>query len=228
MLDRLEKSFESQRRFVANASHELKTPLAVQRTCLQVGFADPLPGDLADVRDDVLAANYEAERLINALLLLARSDRGLDETEPVDLAATARIVAAESTPLASKNKVRVSLDADANAPLVVPGDPVLVRHLLTNLTRNAIQYNRPGGRVRIRLDTAAATATVTNTGPIVAPEKIPDLFEPFRRHGPDRTATTGHGLGLSIARSIAEAHGAELTARAGEEGGLVLTVRFAP
>ncbi|MEY9928075.1 signal transduction histidine kinase [Catenulispora sp. GP43] len=228
MLDRLERSFESQRRFVANASHELKTPLAVQRTCLQVGFPDPLPGDLADVRDDLLATNYEAERLINALLLLARSDRGLDETEPVDLAATARAVAAELAPLASGNEVRVDLDADADAPLVVPGDPVLVRHLLTNLTRNAIQYNQPGGQVRIRLDTATATATVANTGPAVAPEKIPDLFEPFRRHGPDRTASTGHGLGLSIARSIAEAHGAELTARARDEGGLVLTLAFGP
>ncbi|MEY9854995.1 signal transduction histidine kinase [Catenulispora sp. GAS73] len=228
MLDRLEKAFESQRRFVANASHELKTPLAVQRTCLQVGFADPLPDELAEVRDDMLAANHEAERLINALLLLARSDRGLESTEPVDLAAVARVVAGDLAPLATTNDVRVEVDADVSPPPVVHGDPVLLRQLLTNLTRNAVQYNRPGGRVDVRLDAADSTLTVTNTGPQVSPEKIPDLFEPFRRHGPDRTAATGHGLGLSIARSIAVAHSAELTARPRDEGGLVLTLRFTP
>uniref|UniRef100_UPI001E57C1B4 sensor histidine kinase n=1 Tax=Catenulispora rubra TaxID=280293 RepID=UPI001E57C1B4 len=232
MLDRLEKAFESQRRFVANASHELKTPLAVQRTCLQVGFADPLPDELAEVRDDMLAANHEAERLINALLLLARSDRGLETTEPVDLAAVARLVAGDLAPLATTNDVCVevdvcaAVDADASPPPVVHGDPVLLRQLLTNLTRNAVQYNRPGGRVDVRLDTASSTVTVTNTGPQVAAEKVPDLFEPFRRHGPDRTAATGHGLGLSIARSIAVAHSAELTARARDGGGLVMTLRF--
>lgn len=98
MLDRLEKSFESQRRFVANASHELKTPLAVQRTTLQVGLADPLPDGLTEVREDLLNANREAEQLINALLLLARSDRGLEQTEPVDLTTTARLVVAELAP----------------------------------------------------------------------------------------------------------------------------------
>lgn len=226
MLDRLEKAFESQRRFVANASHELKTPLAVQRTCLQVGFADPLPDDLAEVRDDMLAANHEAERLINALLLLARSDRGLETTEPVDLAAVARLVAGDLAPLATTNDVCVVVDADGSPAPVVHGDPVLLRQLLTNLTRNAVQYNCRGGRVDVRLDAANSTVTVTNTGPEVSPEKVPDLFEPFRRHGPDRTAGGGHGLGLSIARSIAAAHSAELTAGARDGGGLVLTLRF--
>jgi signal transduction histidine kinase len=222
MLDRLEKAFESQRRFVANASHELKTPLAAQRTTLQVGLADPLPKSLVGVREDLLTTNREAEQLINALLLLARSDRGQDETESVDLAETARLVTAELAPQASENGVRIDLGADT--PLVVPGDPVLLRHLLTNLIRNAIQYNRPGGSVRVRL--AAATVTVTNTGPQVPAERIPDLFEPFRRLDADRTATTGHGLGLSIAASIAEAHHATLTAQPGPEGGLALTLRF--
>ncbi|WP_413798240.1 sensor histidine kinase [Streptomyces iranensis] len=222
MLDRLEKSFQSQRRFVANASHELKTPLTVQRTSLQVGLADPLPEGLAEVREDLLTANHEAEQLINGLLLLARSDRGLEKTETMDVAAVVRLVSAGLTPLATKNDVRIDLDADT--PLAVPGDPVLLRHLLTNLIRNAIQYNHPGGHVRIRLDTP--TVTVTNTGPHVSPEQLPDLFEPFRRLDGDRTATTGHGLGLSIAYSIAKAHHATLTAQPGTEGGLTLTLRF--
>jgi signal transduction histidine kinase len=222
MLDRLEKAFESQRRFVANASHELKTPLAAQRTTLQVGLADPLPESLVGVREDLLTTNREAEQLINALLLLARSDRGPDETESVDLAETARLVTAELAPQAWENGVRIDLSADT--PLVVVGDPVLLRHLLTNLIRNAIQYNHPGGCVSVRLD--APTVTVTNTGPHVPVERIPDLFEPFRRLDVDRIATTGHGLGLSIAASIAEAHHATLTARPGAESGLALTLRF--
>ncbi|MFE2886972.1 sensor histidine kinase [Streptomyces sp. NPDC059272] len=222
MLDRLEKAFESQRRFVANASHELRTPLAAQRATLQVGLADPLPEGLAEVREDLLTTNREAEQLINALLLLARSDRGPDATESVDLAEAARLVTAELSPQAARNGVHLDLSADARP--VVPGDPVLLRHLLVNLIRNAIQYNHPDGTVRVRLD--AATVTVTNTGPQVSAERIPALFEPFRRLDADRTATTGHGLGLSIAASIAEAHHATLTARPGPEGGLTLTVRF--
>ncbi|MDD9381085.1 HAMP domain-containing sensor histidine kinase [Streptomyces sp. ZAF1911] len=232
MLDRLERSFESQRRFVANASHELKTPLAVQRTTLQVGLADPLPDGLSEVREDLLGANREAEQLINALLLLARSDRGLEKAEPVDLVAATRLVAVEFAPLAAEAGLHLDIDtgtgtgsgADAGVPLVVPGDPVLLRHLLTNLIRNAIQYNHPGGHVLVRLD--ASTVTVTNTGTRVPADRIPDLFEPFRRLDGDRTATTGHGLGLSIAASIAQAHHATLTARPGPEGGLALTLRF--
>ncbi|MEU9895207.1 sensor histidine kinase [Streptomyces phaeochromogenes] len=222
MLDRLEKSFESQRRFVANASHELRTPLAVQRTSLEVGLADPLPEGLADVREDLLTANREAERLINALLLLARSDRGLDETETVDLSAAARLVAAELAPQAEGEQVGVEVTVDRQ--LTVLGDPVLLRHLLTNLVRNAIQYNHPGGRVRVRIDDR--TLTVANTGPPVPAERVPDLFEPFRRLGQDRIGTTGHGLGLAIVRSIAEAHGTEATAEPGRPGGLAVTVRF--
>ncbi|WP_236073133.1 sensor histidine kinase, partial [Streptomyces tardus] len=203
MLDRLQKYVESQRRFVANASHELKTPLAVQRTSLQVGLVDPLPDGLADVREDLLDANRDAVQLVDALLLLARSDRGLDETEPVDLAATARLTTAALAPLADDRAVHLELDS-ADPPPTLRGDPVLLRHLLTNLIRNAVQYNHPGGDVRVHLD--ARTLTVANTGPHVPPDRIPDLFEPFRRLGADRTATTGHGLGLSIAASIAEAH----------------------
>ncbi|WP_327250887.1 sensor histidine kinase [Streptomyces sp. NBC_01244] len=222
MLDRLEKSFESQRRFVANASHELKTPLAVQRTTLQVGLADPLPDGLTEVREDLLNANREAEQLINALLLLARSDRGLEQTEPVDLTTTARLVVAELAPLAAESGLR--LETDARSPMVLPGDPVLLRHLLTNVIRNAIQYNHPGGHVLVRA--GASTVSVTNSGPRVPADRVPDLFEPFRRLDGDRTATSGHGLGLSIAASIAQAHHATLAARPGPEGGLTVTLHF--
>ncbi len=222
MLDRLEGAFESQRRFVANASHELKTPLAVQRASIEVGLADPVTDGIAEVREDLLTANREAEQLINALLLLARSDRGLDDTESVDLARTAHAVAAEHTARATRHGV--TLDVTAPAPLTVVGNPLLLRHLLANLVHNAVQYNHPGGRVRVRVEDR--TVTVTNTGPHVPQDRVADLFEPFRRHARDRTATDGHGLGLSIVRSISRAHDAALTAEAGKEGGLTVALHF--
>ncbi|AUH42086.1 ATP-binding protein [Streptomyces sp. CMB-StM0423] len=225
MLDGLERAFESQRRFVANASHELKTPLAAQRTSLQVGLADPLPEPLAEVRADLLATNREAERLVDALLLLARSDRGLDETERVDLTATTRLVAADLAAAAGERRVDLTVEA-ADAALV-RGDRVLLRHLLTNVVRNAVQYNHAGGHVRVRIEDR--TVTVANTGPPVPAGKIPALFEPFRRLTPDRTAPTpGHGLGLAIAASIAEAHAADLTAAPAPSGGLTVTLRLPP
>ncbi|MFJ6574118.1 sensor histidine kinase [Streptomyces sp. NPDC091292] len=220
MLDRLEGSFESQRRFVANASHELRTPLAVQRTSLEVGLADPLPEGLAEVREDLLTTNREAEQLIDALLLLARSDRGVEDPEPVELAETARLAVAELAGLAKERGVGLRVTADG--PLKILGDPVLVRHLIGNLVRNAIQYNHPGGTVDVTLRDRALT--VTNTGGPVDPARIPTLFEPFRRLGQDRTGTTGHGLGLSIVRSIAEAHNTPVHAEPGPSGGLKVRI----
>ncbi|MFE6286399.1 sensor histidine kinase [Streptomyces sp. NPDC057877] len=222
MLDRLEKSFDSQRRFVANASHELKTPLAAQRATLQVGLADPLPDHLTEVRDDLLSTNREAEQLIDALLLLARSDRGLAVAEDVDLALTTRSVTAQLAAEADQRQVDLRLTADT--PLTVRGDPVLLRHLLTNVVRNAVQYNHPGGHVQVRLEGRAVT--VTNTGPRIPAVQVSDLFEPFRRLPPDRTSGTGHGLGLSIAASIAASHHATLTAEPRPAGGLSVGIGF--
>ncbi|MEV8114843.1 HAMP domain-containing sensor histidine kinase [Streptomyces xiamenensis] len=225
MLDRLEKSFESRRRFVANASHELRTPLAVQRTSLEVGLADPLPEGLAEVREELLAVNRDAERLIASLLLLARSDLGLDEEESreSDLADAARQAIREGGPRAAEREVDLSLDTAG--PFPVAGDPVLLRHLVTNLVDNAVRYNRPGGTVAVRL--AGRTLTVVNTGPPVEPGQVDRLFEPFQRLGQDRTSVSGHGLGLSIVASIAEAHRAKVTARPGRDGGLAVSVVFA-
>ncbi|MFC1420921.1 sensor histidine kinase [Streptacidiphilus cavernicola] len=228
MLDRLEKAFDSQRRFVANASHELRTPLAAQRASLQVGLADPLPDGLAEVREDLLTVNRDAEQLIDALLLLARGDRGLQETEPVELTALARQLVHRLQPAAEAEGIALSLTATPTADqrLRPDGDPTLLRHLLTNLLDNALRYNRPGGSVLLHLGDHALT--VANTGDPVPPDQVAGLFEPFRRLGQERVGDTGHGLGLSIAKSIADAHGAELTARPGPDGGLVVSVAFHP
>ncbi|ONK12927.1 HAMP domain-containing sensor histidine kinase [Streptomyces sp. MP131-18] len=222
MLDRLQRAFDSQRRFVANASHELRTPLAAQRASIEVGLADPLPEHLAETRDDLLTTNREAEQLIAALLLLARSERGLEHTEQVDLAATADTATTRLRRVAEEKGL--TLDTRFREPARVTGDPVLIRHLVANLVSNALQYNREDGRVDVTLHGDALT--VTNTGEPIAPDLVDDLFEPFRRLGQDRTGTTGHGLGLSIVRSIARAHGAELSAAPGPDGGLTVAVRF--
>ncbi|MFF3606679.1 sensor histidine kinase [Streptomyces sp. NPDC002463] len=206
LLGRLEAAFDSQRRFIANASHELRTPLATQRAAIQIGLDDD-----CEVRQVLLDANRRSERLIDGLLLLARSERGLAEREEVRLG---DVVAEEHA--------GACVVADGG---VVRGSRVLLGQLVRNLVANAVAYNVPGGDVAVRV--ADGVLTVVNTGPVVPEEDLDGLFEPFRRgEGRDRTGP-GAGLGLSIVRSIAGAHGGAVRAvarGAAEGGGLVVTV----
>ncbi|MFE6664206.1 sensor histidine kinase [Streptomyces sp. NPDC057697] len=218
LLARLEKAFDSQRRFIANASHELRTPLATQRAAIQIGLDDPTPEDLVRTRQTLLDNNRRSERLIEGLLVLARSERGLaeGEREVVDLA---QVVAEEA---ARHPGVR----ADTHF-CVVRGNRMLLAQLVANLLVNAVTYNVPDGTVDVSLVTAGGGALleVRNTGPVVDASDIPGLFEPFRRgEGKDRMGR-GSGLGLSIVRSIAVAHGGTVTAVPGPGGGLAVTVR---
>lgn len=219
LLARLERAFDSQRRFIANASHELRTPLATQRAAIQVGLDDPTPDDLVRTRQTLLDNNRRSERLIEGLLVLARSERGLakGEREDVDLA---RVVAEESG-----RHPGVTVESVACAVL---GNRMLLAQLVANLLANAVTYNVPGGTVEVSLTTGAGGGVlrVCNTGPSVDGGDIPGLFEPFRRgEGKDRMGR-GSGLGLSIVRSIAVAHGGTVTAVPGPEGGLAVTVRL--
>ncbi|NBE84772.1 HAMP domain-containing protein [Micromonospora sp. NEAU-HG-1] len=218
MLERLERSVDSQRRFIANAAHELRTPLATQRAAIQIGLDDRLPDHLTEVRQKLLTANQRTERLIDSLLLLAQAEHGLDTTQPVALDLLTRQAADEMVP----DGIIVTLDTQ---PATVPGDPVLLHRLLTNLFQNAVKYNHPDGTVHVNL-TETGTLTVRNTGPDVPAERITELFLPFRRLHTRTRATDGAGLGLSIVASIAQAHHATLDARPNPGGGLELTVRF--
>jgi signal transduction histidine kinase len=228
LLGRLERAFESQRQFVAHASHELRTPLTLERAILEVTLADP-DADVATLRsacERVLAIGGQQEALIEALLTLARSQRGLDEHRPVDVAAaTAEAVTASRTASAAR---AVTVEADLE-PAWAAGDQRLVERLASNLVDNAVRYNRDGGTVGVRTGTVDghAVLSVTNTGPPVAGVEIERLFQPFQRLDAGRGASAdGLGLGLSIVAAIASAHGAALAAGPAPDGGLRVDVRF--
>ncbi|WP_063740174.1 sensor histidine kinase [Amycolatopsis jejuensis] len=217
MLDRLEASFESQRRFVANASHELRTPLAIQRAAVQIGLegaADPvLVGQL-------LAANRRSERLIDGLLVLARSDRGLERREPVPLH---EVVRRELARFAAEISVRNLRVVDDLQECWVSGDRLLVGQLAGNLIGNAVQYNVDGGELRLGVSPDGGFS-VSNDGPEVDPGSVGELFEPFQRGAERITSDCGAGLGLSIVKSITAAHGGTVCAKARTGGGLVVHV----
>ncbi|GAA3782083.1 ATP-binding protein [Plantactinospora mayteni] len=216
MLGRLQTAFDSQERFIANASHELRTPLAVMRATVDVVLAKPAPtqtelcGMAQEIREDV----DHAEELIEALLTLARNERGLTIREDVDLATIAENVLDSVEPL--DLRPHASLE-----PAITSGDPVLLERLVANLVDNALRYNIPGGDLWVSTSTVAGqpTVVVANTGPSIPPEAIGSLFEPFHRLN-DRTAGDGFGLGLAIVASIAAMHHGAVAAHPGPDGGL--------
>jgi signal transduction histidine kinase len=230
LLARLEGSFEAQRRFVANASHELRTPLTVERTLLQVALADPnaTESSLRAACEELLACGREHERLLESLLTLASSERGLNRSEPVDLARVAGHVLLTPRPDMQRDGLELATTLE---PARVAGDAALIERLMANLVDNAVRYNRPGGRVEVR--TAAvnghALVAVSNTGPVIRLDETDRMFEPFQRLGGGRAAGADghHGLGLSIVRAIAVAHDASIDALPDPAGGLAITVRFA-
>ena len=222
MLDRLESAFDGQRRFVANASHELRTPLTVIRAEVDVALADPdaTAADLRHMGEVVLEAADRTQCLLDSLMVLARSQQALRRHEPVDLAVAARAAVAATEREASARGLHVSADL---APAPLEGDPPLVERLVANLVENAVRHNVPGGRVHVT--TRPGHVRVENTGPRIAPADVRRLAEPFERLGRDSDGP-GAGLGLSIVRAVADAHGAELELVPRAGGGLEVTVTF--
>ncbi|MCY0939180.1 sensor histidine kinase [Streptomyces sp. H34-S4] len=226
MLDRLERAFTAQQRFVANASHELRTPLAINRTLLEVHLSDPgAPVELQQLGKTLLATNERSEQLVEGLLLLARSDNQIIERKPVDLAEVASRALDQARAEAQAKGVEIRGE---RALAVVQGNGVLLERIALNLVQNAVRYNVPeGGWVEVTTEAVHGQAVllVSNTGPVVPAYEVDNLFEPFRRLRTERTGSDkGVGLGLSIARSVARAHGGRIQAVPREGGGLVMRV----
>jgi signal transduction histidine kinase len=223
-LDRLVAGYESQRRFASNASHELRTQLAVQRLLTEVAMDDPDSGpDLHRLGGQLIRANERNEMLIEGLLMLAESERGLPGKVPVRLdELTASVLNAHAELAATRG---VSLRR-ALAERLVPGDPVLLERLISNLIINAIMYNQPDGWVEVTVSATQPALTVRNTGQDIPAAALPVVFEPFRRLAADRTDHRGAGLGLSIVRAITVAHDGAIHARPRDGGGLIIEIEL--
>jgi signal transduction histidine kinase len=226
MLERLDNSFDGQTRFIANASHEMRTPLAVKRALIEITVSRP--GTSADARElgeALLEINARHERLIDGLLTLADSENELTERSPLDLAEVAGHVLEQLTAPARDAGVEIRTAVLGCAPAV--GDPVLLERLTQNLVENAIRHNHTSGWLSVATGSVdgLSTVTVSNTGPVVRAYEVEVLFQPFRRLERERVAgERGFGLGLSIARAISRAHGGDIAAVPRPEGGLDVTV----
>jgi signal transduction histidine kinase len=222
MLERLDRAFTSQRQFIANASHELRTPLTVMRTSMDVVLAKPEPtrDELISMAADIHQAVDQAERLIDALLVLARNERARVLTDPLDLA----VVVEDALEGRATDGLITITGLDA---ALVTGDEVLLERLVDNLLDNAERYNVAGGTVSISTTTqdSASVLRVVNTGPVVPAEMVDQLFLPFTRLD-DRIGHNGFGLGLTLVSSIATVHGGTVHAAALPTGGLDISVRL--
>jgi len=223
---RLDASLHAQRQFVANASHELRTPLARSRTLLEVALRDPDASAqaLRAAGERALAAGEEQECLIEALLTLARSQRGIGRGAPLDLAATTRdMLAARGAEVTARGlEMEVSL-----SPALMAGDLGLSERAVANLIDNALRHNVAGGTVWITVGAEAGRAvlSVANTGAEIPAGDVGRLLQPFQRRGTPRSGD-GLGLGLSIVQAIAVAHGGGLTLTPRPGGGLTAELTF--
>ncbi len=234
MLDRLQEGIaerdrllEGQRLFVANAAHELRTPLATMRTAIDVTLdGDPTRAELHAMITDVSSAVDASRHTLDGLLTLAQSQPGSIHRDHVDLAHTVAIAVEQAAAEADRRQVRLT---EHLRPAPIRGDAVLLLRLAGNLIDNAVRYNHKYGTVHVdtRADERTACLRVTNTGPVLRSDDLAALFRPFvRGTGARLRAGGGTGLGLSIVDAIATAHDGEIDASAPPSGGLDLSVRF--
>ncbi|MEO5798515.1 MAG: ATP-binding protein [Gemmatimonadales bacterium] len=227
----IERSLEQMRRFMADAAHELRTPLSVLRSRAEIALQQPRDGaSYVAALEGIDAESHRLSRIVDDLLTLARAEseqRPIERSRlflddlVVDAVEAARIVA-------GRKGVTLTLAEFEEAP--VDGDPHLLRQLVMILLDNAVKFTPEGGSVEVKVgsDAGAPQLTVSDTGPGIPADQLPHVFERFYRGDPARArqANSGSGLGLAIARWIADAHGATLTLHSGASGGTTATARF--
>jgi heavy metal sensor kinase len=226
---RLEAAFAQQKQFTADASHELRTPIAVILAEAQTTLARER--DAAEYRETIeicLAAAQQMRRLTRSLLELARFDAGQEELarEPVALEELTRAAVELIRPLAEARGIRLGIDLE---PAATVGDADRLAQVITNLLSNAVHYNRDQGEIRVvtRRENGAARVSVTDTGPGIAAAEVPRLFERFYRGDPSRARADGRqGLGLAIAKAVVDAHGGSLEVTSEPGVGSTFTVRL--
>jgi two-component system, OmpR family, sensor histidine kinase VanS len=226
LLARLEAHVAEQLRFAANASHQLRTPLAITQTILDVARSDPNRDDI-DLVERLQAVNSRAIDLTEALLLLSRADWGSFTREPVDLSLLAEEATETLLPLAEDRGITIETSGEITRTI---GSHALLLQLSTNLVHNAIVHNLPDhGTVWVSTSARpdGMELTVENTGKTLAPQMVSTLSEPFLR-GDERVRAdhAGVGLGLAIVESITQAHNGTLALAPRADGGLRATVRI--
>jgi signal transduction histidine kinase len=224
LLERLEAAFETQRRFVANASHDLRTPLAMMRTTLDVAIAKPggVPAQTRELDAELRVDLDHADGLLESFLTLARAQNGrLDEHDQVALEP---LIAAALTARADQiTAERLTVETHL-AAVEVAGSATLLRRMVENVIENAVCHNQPGGWIGLTLaplNGQQTRLTIDTSGPMLDQSAVEELAQPFTRLGQDRTGSqNGHGLGLSIVAAVAAVHGGSLELHARAEGGL--------
>jgi two-component system OmpR family sensor kinase/two-component system sensor histidine kinase QseC len=229
LLQRLARSFDNQRAFVSDAAHELRSPLTALK--LQVELLKRAPDDAArmDAVEALAAGIGRAVRLVEQLLILARSEPGAPPSprEPVDLAEVVRQALADTVPFALSRGTEIELYADE--PVIMQGDRPALSALARNLVDNAVRYSPPGSRVEVHVRRDAQGAPVLcvdDAGPGIPADERERVFERFYRR--DGAGEAGTGLGLAIVKGVAAAHGARVTLETSRLGGLRAGLRFAP
>jgi signal transduction histidine kinase len=226
LLGRLETAFEAQRRFVANASHELRTPLAMMRTSLDVALGKPrTPSEVKVLARKLEEGLNQADKLLEGLLVLARAQRGalgeMTEVSLQDLVFAALVADQDEI-----SRLRLTV-LDATVAYEVFGNETLLARLVANVVDNAVRHNVPDGMIVLsdHMEDGMAYLVVDSGGPVLDEDAVQQLAKPFHRLGPERVAdNNGAGLGLSIVRAIATAHGGTLELHARPEGGLRVVI----
>jgi two-component system sensor histidine kinase TctE len=212
MLARLAHTIDAQKRFIADAAHQMKTPLAGMRMQSELALRQVDPDEIHRSLEQLAKSSESATRLVNQLLALARAENqphaGL-ALDPLDLSLLARAAVQDWVPASFAHEIDLGYE-DPDGPVEILGNGMMLRELLSNLIDNALRYTPPGGSVtvRVRSDAGLALLEVEDTGPGIAPGERPRVFERFYRIL--GSSAPGSGLGLAIVREIAHQHGAEI------------------